>query len=414
MRPPRRVVDLAIAAAIGVFAVAVSPIGIRFVTGAPVLTSRVNVLSVIFELFLLVLAGAVLTRGRVRRVFFHLLAWSFPLTLLATLEAGALAIHLADVVAPLWNPSILVHNGRWTPQLMTSPMYVDGLEFYRPMHNEGISINELGLRTMPPSPKQAGEWRIAITGGSAAWGWSVYDADTIPVQLQQILNRQGHTNVTVYNLAVEGLTIAKEIDVLRRFRLLYSIDQVVHYTGGNDATDGYLVEVLQEDPEPISGTIEFELIETARRLKTMLLGPSANLLARIDNVLPRLAQHNSLQDGVVAADKYCRASAIRCDFFLQPMLVTRNTPRGSEIRIAKTLNRTYPRYDDVIATMYRSALNTGVLIHDWSKLFDMSVDPFFVDAIHINESGNRLVAERISEIVSAGLPRFDDRRNERQ
>ncbi|MCZ7392809.1 MAG: hypothetical protein O8C56_05695, partial [Candidatus Methanoperedens sp.] len=44
--------------------------------------------------------------------------------------------------------------------------------------------NALGLRAPPPTPKAAGEWRIAVTGGSAVWGWRVLDADTIPVRLQ--------------------------------------------------------------------------------------------------------------------------------------------------------------------------------------------------------------------------------------
>jgi hypothetical protein len=90
------------------------------------------------------------------------------------------------------------------------------------------------------------------------------------------------------------------------------------------------------------------------------------------------------------------------------MLGMRNTPRGPELRIAKTLNRIYPRYEEGIASVYRAALSTALPVHDQSKLFDMSSEPYFVDAIHINERGNRLVAERIYEIVSPGLPGFGE------
>ena len=61
--------DFAIAAAIFVFAVLVSPIGIRFATGRLDLSPRVNILSLTFDLLLLTLAGAVLTSGRARASF---------------------------------------------------------------------------------------------------------------------------------------------------------------------------------------------------------------------------------------------------------------------------------------------------------------------------------------------------------
>jgi len=88
--------DFGIVAAIFVFAVLVSPIGIRFGTGRLDLSPRVNILSLTFDLFLMTLAGAVLTSGRARRVFFHLLVWTIPLALFAVIEVGAIAIHLAD------------------------------------------------------------------------------------------------------------------------------------------------------------------------------------------------------------------------------------------------------------------------------------------------------------------------------
>jgi hypothetical protein len=136
----------------------------------------------------------------------------------------------------------------------------------------------------------------------------------------------------------------------------------------------------------------------------MLVGPSPSLLARLDNeTLPKLAQHNSLRDGVIAADAYCRALKISCDFFLQPMLLTRKKPRGPEIMVAQTLNQVYPRYDKVIATMYRTTVNIGLSIHDRSDLFDDSAAPYFFDAVHVNEAGNRLAAENIAATIAAGL-----------
>jgi lysophospholipase L1-like esterase len=95
--------------------------------------------------------------------------------------------------------------------------------------------------------------------------------------------------------------------------------------------------------------------------------------------------------------------SISCDFILQPMLPTRREPRGSEIRIARTLNQVYPRYAEVIATIYRSTVNTGLPIHNRSDLFNDSAEPYFFDAAHVNEAGNRIAAEGIAAAIAATL-----------
>jgi lysophospholipase L1-like esterase len=83
--------------------------------------------------------------------------------------------------------------------------------------------------------------------------------------------------------------------------------------------------------------------------------------------------------------------------------LTRNKPRGPEVAVARTLNQVYPRYGEVIATMYRTTVDTGLSIQDFSDLFDGSAEPYFFDAVHVNEAGNRLAAERIAAMIAAGL-----------
>jgi hypothetical protein len=405
--------DFAVGAAIIALALAVSPIGIRLVTGRIDLSARVTVLSLAFDVFLLVLAGAALTTGRARQAFFRLLVCVSPVLLLAAIETGALAVHLADRVAPIEDLSIVANKKPWPPHLMSLGRWTvrDGVLLYQPFQADGIAINELGLRTPPPSPKKAGEWRIAVTGGSVVFGWRLLDDDTLPVQLQQILHRQGHSNVTVYNFGIDSIKIEAELDVLKRFREIYGIDQVVFFTGANDASYAYTNTTLPADRASgiVSGVNAFELIKVASRLRPMLLGPSPDLLATLDNeLLPELARDNTLRDGLIAAADYCRAVPLPCDFVLQPILLRRNEPRGPEIRIARTLKQLYPRYDQAFATMYGTALSTGLRVHDSSDLFDQSVEPYFFDVAHLNEAGNRLAAERIARIVSGSLPKHGE------
>jgi hypothetical protein len=100
-----RLIEYGVAAGLAVAALAISPIGIELAAGRADLSFRVNVISLTFVLFLIPVIAAVLARGRLRRVCFYVIAWMFPLALLAGIEAGALSIHLADLIAPLEDTS---------------------------------------------------------------------------------------------------------------------------------------------------------------------------------------------------------------------------------------------------------------------------------------------------------------------
>jgi hypothetical protein len=409
MRSSGRYVEWAFAAGLVALAVLISPIGIRLATGRLDLSPRINAVSLIFDAVLLVFAAAIVTRGHARRVLFHLLLWGSPLVLLAMLESGAIALNLAQRIAPIEDLSLLA-NRSWPAHLMSlgRRITIDDVVLYRPWQSDGISINELGLRTPPPSPKPPGEWRIAVSGASAAFGWRVLDADTIPVQLEQALHRRGHANVRVYNFAIDAMLVENEVAVLQRFRERYAIDQVVFYSGANDANYAYLRIATPMEGDlggVLSGVNAFELIKVAGRLQAKWLGPPSDLLAEFDNrILPELTRHNTLKDSLLAANDYCRGLKLRCDVILQPILLARSRPRGPEVALVRSLEELYPRYREAFATMYRSALGTGLPIHDRSDMFAQSVEPYFFDVAHINEAGNRYAAERIAEIVTRGIP----------
>ena len=298
-----RATEISIGIGLAGIALAVSPVGLRFATGRLDFNLRIEVLSLTLAVFLLIWSGAFVSYGRARRAFFFLIAWSFPLALLAAIEAGAVALRLSDWIVPTEDKSILTTEPL-PPYLMSAARFTrqDGVLLYKPWRGNGIVINEDGLRTKSPIPKRLGEWRVAVTGGSAVWGAHVRDVDTIPVQLQQLLDQNGYSNISVYNFGIQGVGIASELALLRRFSELYSIDQVIFYTGGNDATRSYLEAMTPPGTHPPSlfaGSNPFELIKVIRALQAKFIKPSAGLLAHIDaEVLPNLRQNNSLIIGM--------------------------------------------------------------------------------------------------------------------
>jgi hypothetical protein len=351
--------------------------------------------------------AALLTRGRLRRTFFWLILLLFPLAIVCGLEAFAHVVRFADTVAPLSDMSVFRNRERYPAYFRSDMRSIaqeqDGVLLYRPWRGEDVAINALGLRAMLPTSKRPGEWRIAVTGGSAAWGFGVLDADTIPAQLENILRRGGHGNMSVYNFGIGGREIQHELALLKKFRDVYAIDQVVFYTGGNDVVYSYM---RQFGPSEDTFQLDtWELVKTAQRVHAQLFPTSKGMLDRLDaDILPRLRQVNPLRVGILAADDYCHRTGLRCDFVLQPMLATRRTASGKELEMQKTLLGLYPRLDAAAIQMYADAmaLNPSHAVHDFSGMFDQTTEHFYADPIHVNEAGNHTVAEHLASTILFG------------
>ena len=116
---------LAPAAAAAALALAISPWGIAHLAGRADLSFRVWLISAVLSGFVLVIAVAALATGRARRFMFHVVAIGLPFAFLACLEAGAIAVHLADRVAPLEDKSVFAAAGSWPGHLMSEARFGD-------------------------------------------------------------------------------------------------------------------------------------------------------------------------------------------------------------------------------------------------------------------------------------------------
>jgi hypothetical protein len=402
---PNRAVEYLIAATIVVLAIAGSPVAIAQLTGHPALNFRPLLLSTVFDVFLLLIAGALLARGRLRQIFFYLIASIVPIALLAGLETIASAIHLSDRVSIAQDLSTIERGSNWGPGGSHFAPEKDGFVVYRPWSGNGVTINELGLRTPPPTPKAPGEYRIAVSGGSNVWGFRLADADTIPALLQAALRHNGRDNVSVYNFGIEDANMSRELALLEHFKEIYRIDQVIFFSGGADVLDEYFAtkgQVPGARPDRISN---FELYRTIDRIRTTWFSPSLDRLARVDQAIARASKGSRLTEGIVAANDYCRAAALSCDFVLMPLLVTRQQPIGTEVTLARTFGGLYPRLDVLARQMYRSALDLrlAMQVHDFTAVFDSNPKQIFLDVGHNNEAGHAAIADALVPIIMPTL-----------
>jgi lysophospholipase L1-like esterase len=388
-------------------ALAISPAGVRIAAGRTELSFRIAFISSCLALFLAAIAGGMLTRGRLRGLFFWCIIGLLPVAALCALEAIAQAVHLSDRVMPLNNLSVLKNRNHYPGYFLSDMSSVtfekDGLLLYLPWQDANITINSLGLRTAMPSPKAEGEWRVAITGGSTAWGWWVLDQDTIAVQLENILRKRKVANVKVFNFGISGRELRHELALLKSFRDTYAIDQAIFYTGGNDVSYSYSKQFEAQGAANQLAT--WELVKTAQRTRIMLVGQSAEEIAHLDNeIIPRLQRNNSVKTGMAAAFEYCSHAGLACDVVLQPMLATRRGAVGKELEMKNALLSIYPRIDAAADKMFSDAIAVAPRdrVHDFTALFDGRSENFYADAIHVSEAGNRLIAERLADTIKIG------------
>jgi hypothetical protein len=399
-----RVLDYLVAALLIAIVFAFSPLGLFLTKGSSSLTLRAIVMTLALDVFLLVWVGVILTQGRRRRLFFHLFVWTLPLVLLVGFEALAHAVHLAERIMPITDTSVLRGKGRTLDYFVGDARTVPAdpaWRLYRPRNADGIFINELGLRTAAPTGKSPGEWRVAISGGSATWGWRVLDADTIPANIQRLLPHTAR-NITVYNFGIEGATLEAELLTLKRFREIYALDEVLFYTGSNDVLNAYWDATTGRPAFDSFVASGFELAKTARRLNALLGGVNTIYLAKFESdKLPGILRDNPLRRGVVAAEDYCRSAELDCVFVLQPTLVTRKTHPGGEARLAKTYDILFPAMAILAQEMYRDAMAAGPAgrMHDLTGVFDHQTNAFFMDHTHVNEDGNRVAAEALVPLL---------------
>ena len=156
----------------------------------------------------------------------------FCLVGLLTMVAGELALR------------VYVHLRGWTPNC-----YAGSLELFRPDPQLGydlepnfrletgvydISTNSLGLRGPEVAPtKPEGTVRIALLGGSSAFGYLVSDGAEAARLLQERLRTEGHA-VEVLNAGVPGYNLFQTTPRFERLVMPLAPDIVVLYLGWND------------------------------------------------------------------------------------------------------------------------------------------------------------------------------------
>lgn len=311
----------------------------------------------------------------------------------------------------------------------------------QPFAGRYINIDDQGLRLTVQKDLAHDQpvVQIFLFGGSTMWGSGARDIGTIPSQLASLLQAEG-VNCQITNYGESGyvsyqslLTLVDELRAGRR------PDVVVFYDGVNDTYSAYQNLAAGLPQNEIKRELGFQLAQQAEA--GTLLRSAVGCRVVLMNALPglvRLTQRTnqglklheqrflplaeSLATDVVM--QYCstievvrslsRQYGFRAVFVWQPLLhgKTHLAPIEQEIADGESYPQEFFRQVYDLIQQDRS-LQDSMDFVDLAGVFANEPTQTYIDWCHLNEFGNRVIAQRLKPFVSQATVELINKRTAR-
>lgn len=300
-----------------------------------------------------------------------------------------------------------------------------GLWRSRPFSGETINVDAEGVRLTLHSRCEPGDARAWLFGGSSMWGFGSPDAETIPSLLAKRYAEAGRP-VCAVNYGEDSWRAAQGVVklTLELQRAARRPDVVVFLNGCNDLFTPFFLTGRADREWDFAlakpwlddlvtrryGSLAFlraaNTLTLAQRVATRLKGPAAwPRPSDPERLGAEVAEDFFRQIGAV--DALARGYGFRYAFFWQPLAVTGSKRMTAEEQegIQRQLGLSY----DLART---AAASTHPLIrarprsnlHDLAGLFDGHAGSVYIDACHFLPEGNRLIADRMYEVLEGRGP----------
>jgi hypothetical protein len=293
---------------------------------------------------------------------------------------------------------------------------LDPYRFHRlaPMKTRFIEVDSQGHRRTPGSPPPAeARQRVFMLGGSTMWGFSVRDSFTIPAYFARALRSRGLHDVQVLNLAESGYNSTQEATTL-----LFEIaggnipDAAVFLNGYNDMVTAFKWRA----PGMVYDRDRTQQLVDAGRAgfggKLLALGQESRLVRRLT---PRPAEEDEETVGgegkvtmcPAIADYYSRVARATASlgegfgfpvfYFLQPMHHLTAKPLSKHERSFRR-DPAFLRCTQLIDSLMQDWEGSHYF-HAYSFFDQDSVTRFVDRNTHLTEEANRVLAERMADVL---------------
>ncbi|MGH7502057.1 MAG: hypothetical protein ACREL7_09895 [Longimicrobiales bacterium] len=287
-----------------------------------------------------------------------------------------------------------------------------------PFEGRYVHIGDSGLRRVPGADCGPGTFRVFVFGGSAAWGWGAPDSATIPALLQQRMSARSQ-RACIVNFAQNAFVSTQEVIALLQALQAGDVPGLaLFYDGYNDihaardfhrAGTHMMLTRIRDRFQQTDGTVgpgPLRTLVSATNTFALL----RRLVAR-PRRLPGLGEQSPdtadttltqrLADDVVRTYltnvSVARALGVRFGFHVvfvwQPLLPFVEKPLSSEeTRMLDNLG------DMSLARAVDErirAVSTRANLLDLRDVFAGDSASRWIDFVHLNPDGNRIVAARI-------------------
>ncbi len=275
------------------------------------------------------------------------------------------------------------------------------------------------------------------------WGNGARDDYTIPSLVAKHLDAETQYHAEVVNFGMPAFVSMQEVLLfLEQLRMPRNPDLVVFYDGINDVFSAYQNGVAGETMDEQSRAEEFNIFNDihvwrlykqtlsnmirhsslgslAIKIATMLLPRSFRM---IDGRLVRVPTARDTGDtngnqglanrtaafyleNVRIVQQAAKDLGFRSLFYLQPVLCFKKQLSTFE----RTIRMPYPGVAGFYATTYQTILDQGGTegVHDLSRIFENTSNPYFLDYFHLSEAGNDVIARAMLPDIEASLSRIE-------
>lgn len=289
------------------------------------------------------------------------------------------------------SPALIWEN---TPNL--NAMNDENRDFTVTTDSNGFRNNEISQK------KKKGQFRIMVTGDSAAFGWPLRDRENFSWYLQEELRRTlPDRDFTVINAAVSGYSSLQGKIFLEEKGWNFKPDILI-IAFNNDA----FIDVAQDKdrlPSGLNLSLRKQLYKSALYLSLKRLffhsriNPEDDLIIPEGKGIPRISPHD-LEE--IYKSILIHAHKTGCKVIVVSMPLRGRTGDFPGIREYREIMRKTAEENEAVFLD---------LLKEWNNSLSGSL---FADDIHPNDRGHRIIAGRLSEMIQdknlTGMPEFSE------
>jgi lysophospholipase L1-like esterase len=276
------------------------------------------------------------------------------------------------------------------------------------INNDGFRGDEINIS------KSDNDYRIIMIGGSTVFGTGLSnDKQSIPSELNKIFDKK-YTNVEVINAGISSITSFEELYHFKEKLIHLKPDLVIFYDGHND------VEYRNtSDPQILNISDELKIKDFQKYLRSPVVLYRYVLLPIIHSQTENVMDNNNsinttnsnsynfqLSNSITSLwyehiTEFCKISKneqIKSIVIIQPSLNQNKKPLSEyEKSIYEKSSHTQKTFDMLIQKS--DNLTNCSNVYDFTNIFENTFSGVYMDSVHLNNYGNKIIAEKIYEKI---------------